>query len=297
MLLLNSISPHLPISFGGAAISGEGGGYGFGVMSENNAIELLHYSFDQGIRIFDTAPIYGFGLSEKRIGLAFAKNRDQVFIVSKCGVDWHDNQRVNMTNDPKVAEKMLERSRQDLQSDYIDLYMIHWPDAKVDIRRTLEVLAKAQEQHKIKYIGLCNTTIEDLEKAKEVARIEVVQAEFNYFEKKNEELFPYLKEHNISFMSWGTFDKGILTGRVTAERKFDQEDCRSWAPWWKSSPKNKKFEEVERIKSSLKEGESLVHFALKHNLSYPEVTSLICGFRSADQLRDIVSYFSLKNKY
>lgn len=288
MSLLREISPSIPIAFGGAAISGEGGGYGFGAITESQALDLLKYSFDRGIRIYDTAPIYGFGLSEKRIGQAFHKIRDQVFIVSKSGVTWHDNKRVNMTNDPKVTEKMLEQSRRDLQSDYIDLYMIHWPDVNIDIRRPLEVLAKAQEQKKIKHIGLCNTNLEDLKKAQQVARIEVVQSELNYFERKSTELFPYLKENHISFMSWGTFDKGILTGRVTADRKFDETDCRSWAPWWKSSPKAKKYAEVEKIKASLKEGETLTGFALKHNLSYPEVSSLICGFRSAEQLDDIL---------
>lgn len=297
MLLLKSISPKWPLSFGGAAISGEGGGYGFGEVSELAALELLDYSYDQGVRVFDTAPIYGFGLSEKRIGQAFKKKRDQVFIVSKCGVDWHDNKRVNMTNDPKIAEKMLEQSRKNLQSDYIDLYMIHWPDSKIDIRRTLEVLVKAQEQKKIKHIGLCNTNLDDLQKAKEVARIEVVQSEFNYFERKNAELFSYLKEHKISFMSWGTFDKGILTGRVTADRKFDESDCRSWAPWWKSSPKQKKFTEVEKIKAALKEGETLTQFALNFNLSYPELTSLVCGYKTKVQLDDIlISLKRLKTK-
>jgi len=166
-LLLNSISK-IPLAFGGAAISGEGGGYGFGDINENDSIELLNSAYDKGIRIFDTAPIYGFGLSEVRMGKAFKQTRDKVFIVSKSGVTWGENKRVDMTNDPVVTTKMLEQSLRDLQSDYIDLYMIHWPDTRVDIRRPLEVLAKAKHQGKIKHIGLCNTNIADLEKGSEI---------------------------------------------------------------------------------------------------------------------------------
>ena len=117
----------LPLAFGGAAISGEGGGYGFGDISESAAIDLLKEAYDLGFTIFDTAPIYGFSLSEKRMGKAFKSMRDKVFIVSKSGVTWNESKRVDMTNDPKVARLMLEQSLRDLESDYIDLYMIHWP--------------------------------------------------------------------------------------------------------------------------------------------------------------------------
>ena len=95
--LLKTISS-IPMAFGGAAISGEGGGYGFGNISEADSIELLHMSYDLGLRIFDTAPIYGFGLSEIRMGKAFKEMREKVFIVSKSGVTWGDNKRVDMSN-------------------------------------------------------------------------------------------------------------------------------------------------------------------------------------------------------
>lgn len=289
--LLKEISP-LPVAFGGAAISGEGGGYGFGEISHNESIDLLLEAYDQGLRVFDTAPIYGFGLSEKRMGEAFRKIREKVFIVSKCGVTWHENKRVDMTNRPEVAEKMLEQSLRDLQSDYIDLYMIHWPDANVDIRRPLEVLAKAKSQGKIKHIGLCNTNLEDLTKAEEIERIEVVQSEFNLFNhtKVAEEIFPYLTKHKMSFMSWGTLDKGILTGRVDEKRKnFDKSDARSWAPWWKQSNNKAKFEAMKKILPLIEKAEiTPLEHALMFNLSYPELSLAICGAKNSKQLQEVI---------
>lgn len=285
-LLKNIKNSTFPIAFGGASISGEGGGYGFGDIAEGAAIDLLREAYDLGLRIFDTAPIYGFGLSEKRIGKAFKQNRENVFIVSKSGVTWHENKRVDMTNRPEVTQKMLEQSLRDLETDYVDLYMIHWPDVNVDIRKPLEVLAKAKSQGKIKHIGLCNTTIEDLEKSKDVDRVEVVQSEFNFFQNGlAENLFPYLKEHNISFMSWGTLDKGILTGRVDETRKFDASDCRSWAPWWKNADNKSKFEAMKKIWPLLdKHGHNGLELALAHNLSFPEMTTALCGARNSEQL-------------
>lgn len=289
--LLKTISP-LPIAFGGAAISGEGGGYGFGDISETTSIDLLHEAYEGGIRIFDTAPIYGFGMSEIRMGKAFKNNREKVFLVSKCGVTWHENKRVDMNNDPVIAQKMLEQSLRDLQSDYIDLYMVHWPDARVDIRKTMEVLSKAKHQGKIKHIGLCNTNLQELDLAFEIDRVEVVQSEFNLFTNKfvSENLFPYLKEKNISFMSWGTLDKGIITGRVDAERKtYDASDCRSWAPWWKQADNSEKFEAMKKIWPLLdKNHRTGLELALAYNLSYPELSIALCGAKSSEQLQSLL---------
>ncbi|MBC7427643.1 MAG: aldo/keto reductase [Bacteriovorax sp.] len=289
--LLKSLGP-LKIAFGGAAISGEGGGYGFGEISETDAIDLLLDAYEGGIRIFDTAPIYGFGLSEIRMGKAFENMREKVFLVSKSGVTWHENKRVDMNNNPKIAEKMIEQSLRDLKTDYIDLYMVHWPDSKVDIRKTVEVLSKAKEQGKIKHIGLCNTFVEDLNKAFEVDRIEVVQSEFNFFTNKfvREELFPYLNEKHMSFMSWGTLDKGILTGRVDEKRKtYDKSDCRSWAPWWKDADNSAKFEAMKNLWPALdKNHHTGLEMALGYNLSFPELSVAICGAKTSDQLQSLL---------
>lgn len=289
--LLKTVSS-LPIAFGGAAISGEGGGYGFGNISEGDSIELLHEAYEGGIRIFDTAPIYGFGLSEQRMGKAFKNMREKVFLISKSGVTWHENKRVDMTNDPKITEKMLEQSLRDLNTDFIDLYMVHWPDARVDIRKTMEVLSKAKYQGKILHIGLCNTNLDELSKAFEIDRVEVVQSEFNFFTNLfvRQELFPFLREKNISFMSWGTLDKGILTGRVDEARKnFDKSDCRSWAPWWKNADNSEKFETMKKLWPMLdKKHHTGLELALGYNLSFPELSMAICGAKNSNQLNSLL---------
>lgn len=286
----------LPLGFGGASISGEGAGYGFGEISEKDAQALLEHAFDQGIRLFDTAPIYGFGLSEQRMGKAFAQKREEVFLVSKSGVSWHDTKRVNMTNDPVTTQKMLEQSLRDLKTDYIDLYMIHWPDQNVDIRKPMEVLARAKSQGKIRHIGLCNTYKEDLQKALEVERVEAVQSQFNLFETSlKTQLFDFLKENQISFMSWGTLDKGILTGRVTQQRKFDASDCRSWAPWWKEMDFESRFQALEKLKPVMKKYDlSGVELAIGYNLAQEGVDMVLCGARNAQQIDGVVSALNKK---
>lgn len=281
------------ITFGGASISGEGGGYGFGSMSETDAIRTLHRAIEFGINSFDTAPIYGFGMSEVRMGKAFKNKRQDVFLTSKSGITWHDNGRVNMTNEPAIAKKMIEKTLQDLQTDYIDLYMIHWPDTKFDIRDTLQVLKDAQAAGKIRHLGLCNTNLEDLHKAKEVVRIEAVQCKHNFFDQEMmKSLSDYLEEEQISFMSWGTLDQGILSGNMKAGRKFDEADARSWAPWWDKVEVQRKADLVDKLIEKMKPmNKNGINLGISYNLNHPQMTTILCGAKGISQLDSLMEAY------
>ncbi len=295
MNYLENISS-LPLAFGGAGISGESGGYAFGHVTEKEAIDLVRYALDRGVRIFDTAPIYGFGSSEQRLGQALKNKREEVVLISKSGVTWHENGRVDMTNDPEYTRTMLEDSLRRLDSDYIDLYMIHWPDQKVDIRRPMEVLAQAKLEGKIKHIGLCNTHLEDLQKAQEIDRVEVVQSQLNLFESQYivDELAPKLREEKISFMSWGTLDKGIISGSISKKREqakdYDETDCRKNAPWWNQKEVLNKIEKIEKGQSLLKEWQlTSMDMGIHFNLSHDFLSSILVGVKSIAQLDGVLS--------
>jgi len=279
------------VTFGGASLSGEGGGYGFGEMSENHAERLIKKAWDEGITLFDTAPIYGFGLSEERLGRYMPKD---AMVISKSGVDWHPTKRVNMTNAAENTSRMLHESLKRLKRECIDIYMIHWPDQKVDIQEPLAVLKEAQEAGKIKHIGLCNTTPEDLARARKVCQIDVLQSELNLF---NTEPFDRLKgEWQSAFsMSWGTFDKGILTGRVNPERKYDKSDARSWAPWWNKQDVLVKIERTEKLKTILDKFDiSLQDFCLHFNLYYYGLSTVLIGFKQENDVVQVTSNLQQK---
>lgn len=289
---------HLEISrigFGGASLSGEGKGYGFGKMSEKQAQALLERSFASGINIYDAAPIYGHNLCEKRLGKYLKNIREKVLLVSKSGVSWHDNGRVNMTNDISTTKSMLESSLRNFNSDYIDIYMIHWPDVRVDIRYPLEILQKAKEAGKIKYIGLCNTHNEDLERAESVCNIQFLQSEVNLFNNGFLNLEADLIQSKIK-MGWGTFDKGILSGHLKTNHVFDSTDCRSWAPWWKKSNWKDKVKKVESyIDKFVDKNEALgiKELALSYSLRNADIT--LCGMKKSDHLKNIEQIMGLKN--
>jgi len=278
------------LGFGGASISGEGGGYGFGHITEDDALTILRTSFERGITLFDTAPVYGFGMSERRIGKAFSATRDKTVIVSKGGVTWDTSMRIGIDNRPRVIQKMLERSLQDLRTDYIDLYMIHWPDNNIDIRKPMEYLSRVKDEKKILAIGLCNCTLDDIAKASEVDRIDVLQDELNLFNSSTYvTLENTLREEEMGFMSWGTLDKGIITGRVTPDRLFDEVDARSWAPWWKKADRSHKYRTMKRIGDLLRESNhSGLELALGYVLHFDQVSTALCGMRNTEQLESAI---------
>lgn len=279
------------IGFGGAAISGEGGGYGFGDMDEIQAEKLIKGLWEAGVNLFDTAPIYGFGLSEERLGKYLSKD---AIVVSKAGVDWHPNRRVNMSNDPKIVEKMLLESLKRLKREYIDIYMIHWPDPRVDIRRAVEVLCKYQEKSVINHVGLCNTNLEDLNKAREIGPIDCLQSELNFL---NSKAFDDLGEEWKKYfsMGWGTFDKGILTARVKENRKYEASDARSWAPWWNKKEVTTKIQKVQRLKIILDEYDlSLSAFCLSYNLSFYSLDTTLIGLKNLEDFETVKD--NLKHK-
>jgi aryl-alcohol dehydrogenase-like predicted oxidoreductase len=277
------------IVFGGASISGEGKGYGFGKMSEKDSQALIEYSVSLGVNVFDSAPIYGFNLAELRLGKYLKKNRENVFLTSKSGVSWHENGRVNMSNDKNTTRTMLEQSLRNFDSDYIDIYMVHWPDKKVDIRHTLDVIKQAQDEGKVTYIGLCNTADSELKLATEVCDINFIQSECNLFNNNIKTLSPDLM-NDVVTMGWGTLDKGILSGKLTSSTQFDSTDCRSWAPWWKKSNWKEKVLKVDHYS---KESDNLPIKELALNYSFRNTDLSLCGFKTNKQLDEIINCLSL----
>lgn len=280
-----------PYAFGGAALSGEGGGYGFGVLKDAQA--LLHRSLELGVNIFDTAPIYGFGKSEEVLSEFIKDKREKVRVISKSGVFWHSSKRVDMTNDPKVTAQMFEDSLRRLKTDYIDLYMIHWPDSKTDIRYPLEVLSKFKEQGKVLEIGLCNTHIEDLKASEEILPIKVIQSQHNVYDQPPKEVTDYIQEKNLSFMAWGPFDKGILTGRVTKKREqakdYDESDCRKSAPWWVQKDVLAKLEKVSAFEELANRKEmTMSELALSYTLSPDWSHVALLGAKKIEDLESCV---------
>lgn len=276
------------IGFGGGSISGSSGGYGYGDISEKDAIRVLQHAFEKGITLFDTAPIYGFGSSEERIGKALSGHRDvrsKITLVTKLGVDWDDERNVRTDNSPDTIKRMLEKSLRDLRTDYVDVYMIHWPDSNTPIEVTMKTLSEYRHAGVIRAIGASNFGIELLAKANAVDRIEVIQSEFNAFNNTNaKQLFEHCRTTGTGFMAYGTLAKGILSGRVTKSRVYDPSDFRGKVAFVQKQAENLAALQQDFLGIAKEQGLAPEVLATAYVLNYVETSVALVGMKSEAQV-------------
>lgn len=208
------------------------GGWMWGGSDDNQAIRTIQAAVDQGISLIDTAPIYGFGRSEELVGRALAAGgrRDRTLIATKCGLEWRDGQ-VYRNSSPDRIRKEVEDSLRRLRTDRIDLYQVHWPDPRVPIADTAATLGQLRSEGKIRAIGVSNYNVAQMTLFREVAPIQSVQPPYNLFERAAEDrIMPYAGDHDMVVLAYGALCRGLLTGKITAETKFEGDDLRRTDP-------------------------------------------------------------------
>lgn len=203
-----------------------GGGYDWGPVDAVQAEEAVLAALDAGISLIDTAPVYGE--SEAFLGRILKDRRSQVILATKCGLakngSWTDHDL-----SPQTICRQLDESLSRLQTDYIDLYQIHYPDPKVPLEDALLELARQKQAGKIRHIGLCNVTAEEIARAARVTEIASVQNEYSLFHpQKGEAVFKTCREAEASFISYGTLCGGILSGKYKTAPNLRRADARNY---------------------------------------------------------------------
>ncbi len=200
------------------------GGSLWGHSDEVESIKTIHHALDLGITLIDTAPGYGFGVSEEVVGKAIKSSgkRDQVIIATKFGLNLEKETNVFRDSRKETILKDIEASLKRLQVDCIDLYQVHWPDLSTPQAETAEVLDNLLKQGKIRAIGVCNYSVEQIEEFKERAPIHVIQHPFNIFEREAEDtvLAYSLKEH-LATLGYSSLCRGLLTGTLKENDEFE----------------------------------------------------------------------------
>ncbi|SFB66268.1 Predicted oxidoreductase [Ruminococcus albus] len=204
------------------------GGYGWGDVQEQELIDAVHTALDNGITIFDTADTYGLGQSERTLSKALGNKRKDVIIADKFGVR-AGNGPTYYDNSPQYIREALELSLRNLNTDYIDLYQIHYRDNKTPLGDVVETLDRLKQEGKIRYYGLSNIHESDYEEIKPfIGKFVSVQDEYSLACRKNEEELKALSsEFQISPLTWGSLGQGILSGKYDKNTSFGTNDRRS----------------------------------------------------------------------
>jgi aryl-alcohol dehydrogenase-like predicted oxidoreductase len=201
------------------------GGSLWGETDERESIATIHHAFDLGINILDTAPGYGFGLSEEVIGRAIKQcgKRDQVFIATKCGLNLNEPNNVYRDCRKESISKELEDSLRRLQVDYIDLYQIHWPDPLMSQSEVGEIFHNFIIEGKIKSVGVCNFSLEEIKNFRSKVYLSALQFPFNLFEREQEDTtLRYSKENGMVSMGYSSLCRGLLTGTLREDQIFEE---------------------------------------------------------------------------
>jgi len=277
------------------------GGWMWGSTDRNDAINAIKAGYDLGVTSIDTAPIYGQGDSEEIVGDAVKGiSRDKIQLVTKFGMRWDlakgDFGFKSKNNDGKEIdiykyagkESVIyecEQSLKRLGTDYIDLYQIHWPESTTPISETFEAVGRLIEQGKVRYAGVCNYDVAQLKEANETLNIISNQIPFSMVNRGVEnEIVPYCIENNKSILAYSPMERGLLTGKMTKDYKFEEGDHRQGNPFFKPESIEKTNAFLAKIKPLAEEkNATLSQLVLRWTVERPGITIALAGARNAKQ--------------
>ena len=275
------------ISFGAWAIGGT-----WGSVKDEESLAALHKAIDMGVNFIDTADVYGDGRSERLISQVLKERSETIYVATKAGrrLDPHVADGYNREN----LTAFIERSLKNLDVDALDLVQLHCPPTEVYYRpEVFEVMDDLQQQGKIKHYGVSVEKVEEALKAIEFPNVKTVQIIFNMFRLRPSELFfQEAKKREIGILARVPLASGMLTGKMKAETKFEEDDHRRFNRQGEAFDKGETFsgvdynlglEAVEELKKILPENMSLVQGALRWILMFDAVTCAIPGAKRPDQ--------------
>jgi hypothetical protein len=272
-------------------------GGGYGSIEETQFIQAVHRALDLGINCFDTAEAYGFGASEQSLAKALGPRRKDAIVVTKFGVGYKEAPNFRDSSRQRIMAS-IEKSLQNLNTDYVDVYLVHWPDVNTPLEETMQALDEIVKQGKARAVGVSNFRLAQIERGIRTRRIDVVQYCWNMFDRRmQKEIFPYCREHQVGVMAYGSLAYGLLTGTFTEDMDFGNDDWRArrgrmgainlfqhlFGPEY--FPRN--VHAVEELKGlAAKYNKTLPQFALRWTLSNPVISTALVGCRNATEVEE-----------
>ncbi len=283
-------SSDLNVSVIGFGAWGIGGAPFWSTEGDHPSLSAIKKAFDLGINFFDTAPVYGFGHSERLIGQALKSVRDKVIIATKCGLLWEKEQLGSIKKVAKADSifKEIDQSLERLNTDYIDLYQVHWPDADTPQEETMEALLKIQQQGKIRHIGVSNYSVKQMEACLKVGPVVSLQPEYSLLQRKIEkETVPFCLVHDIGIIAYSPLASGVLTGKYDKSTRFKDWRGKGILGEFTGDAFVRNIEKVDRLKEIAGNLEKTCgQTAINWVLHQPGLTTALVGVKNPAQMED-----------
>lgn len=264
--------------------------FGWGPQDDNDSINAIIEALDVGVNWIDTAPIYGFGHSEEMVAKALKKTSIKPIIATKCGLTWNDKQQ----RTPKLKEKSVltecDASLKRLNVDAIDLYQMHWNSPEEDIEEGYGAMAKCVKAGKVRYLGVSNFTVEQMEMVMKIHPLVSLQPPYSMFRRDIEaDILPFCKKNNIGVIVYSPLQKGMLSGKFTPEKiaALPSDDVRHKDTNYQTPILEVNLKVIEKLTQIAKRNKiTLAQLAVAWAIRNPEVTAAIAGARKKGQINE-----------
>ncbi|MCL0318509.1 aldo/keto reductase [Apilactobacillus xinyiensis] len=263
------------------------GGYNlFAGLNDEDGIKIVKQALDSGITMLDTAFAYGMGHSEELIGQAIQGYDRSKFVIATKAAQDVKNGEVTINNSPEFLKQSVDEALERLQTDYIDIFYIHFPDDNTPKYEAVAALNEMKQAGKIKAIGVSNFSLDQIKEANKDGLVDVVEDQYSLIHREAEqELFPYLRENNISFVPFFPLASGLLTGKYSKEVSFPANDMRNENPDFKGQRFESIINKVSQISKIAEKHEvSTAQLVLAWYMKNPDITVVIPGAKKAEQV-------------
>jgi aryl-alcohol dehydrogenase-like predicted oxidoreductase len=263
----------------------------YGAIEDDEAVKAIHRALERGVNCVDTAPAYGSGHSEEVVGRALEGRRRDVILVTKCGVKAPPPGQLGPLRDSSRANilREVDLSMKRLRTDWVDVLLVHWPDAGTPFEETMRALEEVVASGRARFVGVSNFTAAMMTECMRTRRIDVLQVGYHMLDRRQEaEAFPYCLAHGIGVMGYGSLGHGLLTGAFTAATSFDP--ARDWRgngvafgqPIFRGENFARNLGVVDRVRREVAEprGVPLSQIALAWVLGHPAISTALVGART-----------------
>nr|WP_164476874.1 aldo/keto reductase [Fructilactobacillus florum] len=274
-----------PLGLGTNAV---GGHNLFPNLDDQVGIKIVRQALDDGITMLDTAFAYGMGQSEKLIGQAIqGYDRSKFQIATKGAQRVTANGDVVIDNSPAFLKQCVTDSLERLQTDYLDIFYIHFSDGKTPLNDAVAALNELKQAGKIRAIGVSNLSMDQLKEANQDNLVDIDEEQYNLLHRDAEaERFPYLREHQISFVPFFPLASGLLTGKYHAETSFPSDDIRHDNPDFNGERFTTIVNQVEQVEQIARQHHAKVaQIILAWYLKNPDISVVIPGAKHPAQVQ------------
>lgn len=265
---------------------------GYGSFDKAEIVAAANRAIDLGINCFDTAEDYGKGASEEVVFEAVGHRRDEIVLVTKFGIGYDNERPRGRDAGREMAHAAIDRSLKRLGTDYVDAFLVHWPDRATPFEETMAALDEIVQAGKARAIGLSNFTLDEIKECMAVRRVDVLQYGYNMFDRRmSREIFDYAREHDIAMMTYGSLAYGLLAGAFNEDTEFERNDWRRGGGGgfslrlFADDVFRRNLKVVDGVKEIAERlGKSLPELALNWTLSHPAVSTGLVGARRVTEV-------------